>query len=506
VLVARRVERDGHVYAGPFLPARFARRTMALTHRLFGIRSCNETITGKRGRPCLEYDIKRCLAPCVDAICGAEDYQRAVGHTRLFLEGKREELVEQLRREMDEAAEHERYEQAAHLRDAMRTVQTLHEQHQKMANTELGDRDVFGVKAGPAGALIQVFLVRRGRVVERIELVTGGEEGGRGAAADGEVLQAALAQFYEMRQAPGEILVPVAIDDADALEGWLGARAGRKVRLHAPQRGDKRALVDLAQRNAALAYHSRFHQGTTANYEALDTLRLALQLPSQPRRIECFDISTIQGAETVASMVVCEDGRMKRGDYRKFRVRHEERAAPEPVDGPDPLDARFLDDFAAMRQVVLRRYRRLVETGGPFPDLIVIDGGKGQLGAAYEALEALGLGNLVAVGLAKREELVFTRDQADPIGFAPGAPALLLLMQIRDEAHRFAVNFHRKARSLRDLRSELDAVPGIGPRRRKTLLLRFGSVAGVRRATREELVSAVGEKTADAVLTYFSRL
>jgi excinuclease ABC subunit C len=170
------------------------------------------------------------------------------------------------------------------------------------------------------------------------------------------------------------------------------------------------------------------------------------------------------------------------------------------------LDARFLDDFAAMRQVVLRRYRRLVETGGPFPDLIVIDGGKGQLGAAYEALEALGLGNLVAVGLAKREELVFTRDQADPIGFAPGAPALLLLMQIRDEAHRFAVNFHRKARSLRDLRSELDAVPGIGPRRRKTLLLRFGSVAGVRRATREELVSAVGEKTADAVLTYFSRL
>ena len=305
-----------------------------------------------------------------------------------------------------------------------------------------------------------------------------------------------------------------------------------------PQRGDKKAIVDLAQRNAALAYLSRFHQGTTANYEALETLRVALNLPAIPRRIECFDISTIQGAETVASMVVCEDGRMKRSDYRKFRVRpadgvtrlpatgyrlpaspHADDASAPPAEqgrkpgaeSRQPDDAhqgstvRFLDDFAAMRQVVHRRYRRVIEAGGPFPDLVVIDGGKGQLGAAYEALEDLGLGNLVAVGLAKREELVFTRDSADPIAFAPNAPALLLLMQIRDEAHRFAVTFHRKARSMRDLRSELDAVPGIGPRRRRTLLQRFGSVAGVRRATREELVSAVGEKTADAVLTYFSR-
>jgi len=546
VLVARRVERDGHVYAGPFLPAKFARRTMALTHRLFGIRSCNEVITGKRGLPCLEYDIKRCLAPCVDTICSEEEYGRAVGHTRLFLEGRSEELVDQLRLEMEDAAEHERYEQAAHLRDAMRTVQTLHEQHQKMANTELGDRDVFGVKTGPAGAVIQAFLMRRGRVVERIELLTGGDGDAAAApATDAEVLQAALQQFYEMRQAPGEILLPIAIDDQDALEAWLGARSGRKVRLYTPQRGEKKALVDLALRNAALGYHSRFHQGTTANYEALDTLRSALHLPSAPRRIECFDISTIQGAETVASMVVCEDGRMKRGDYRKFRVRqdaggligHPLVGDPPPADSAVAAEAlidaesgadspredrehvagsrklarvgqseRFLDDFAAMRQVVFRRYRKVVEAGGPFPDLIVIDGGKGQLGAAYEALEELGLGNLVAIGLAKREELVFTREHVDPIAFAPGSPALLLLMQIRDEAHRFAVTFHRKARSLRDLRSELDAVPGIGPRRRKTLLTRFGSVAGVRRATREELVATVGQKTADAVLTYFSRL
>ena len=547
VLVARRVERDGHMYAGPFLPAKFARRTMSLSHRLFGIRSCNEVITGKRGRPCLEYDIKRCLAPCVDTICSADEYARAVAHTRLFLEGRSEELVEQLRAEMADAAEHERYEQAAHLRDAMRTVQTLHEQHQKMANTELGDRDVFGVKTGTGGAVIQVFLVRRGRVVERIELVTGegipgtdpdvGTVPEDGHASDAEVLLAAVPQFYEMRQIPGEILLPLSIEEQDALEAWLSSRAARRVHLHVPQRGDKKALVDLAQRNAALAYQSRFHEGTTANYEALETLRVALGLPAMPRRIECFDISTIQGADTVASMVVCEDGRMKRSDYRKFRVkpadavarlpatahrlsssshadasepaaergREPEAGSRAPTGRPAPAEARFLDDFAAMRQVVHRRYRRVIEAGGPFPDLIVIDGGKGQLGAAYEALQDLGLGNLVAVGLAKREELVFTRDHSDPIAFPPNAPALLLLMQIRDEAHRFAVTFHRKARSMRDLRSELDAVPGIGPRRRRTLLQRFGSVAGVRRATREELVAAVGEKTADAVLTYFSR-
>jgi excinuclease ABC subunit C len=499
VLVARRIERDGHVYAGPFLPARFARRTMSLTHRLFGMRSCNEVITGQRGRPCLEYDIKRCLAPCVEALCSPEEYQRAVQDTKLFLEGRREELVEQLRQRMAEAADAEQYERAAQLRDAMRTVQTLHEQQQKMAQAELGDRDVFGLKVGPAGAVIQVFLVRRGRVIERIELVTDPDGGAGGSEAD--VLQAAIPQFYELRAVPPEVHLPVDIEDADAVAEWLGGRAGRRVALHVPRRGGKRGLVDLATRNATLAYQTRFGQGATSNYEALETLRAVLQLPSLPRRIECFDISTIQGAETVASMVVCEDGRMRRGEYRKFRVRAADPAAPAP-----PAAApRFLDDVAAMRQVVSRRYRKLLESGGPFPDLILIDGGKGQLEAAYEALESLGLANLVAIGLAKKEELIFSRDRAEPIALAPTDPALLLLQQIRDEAHRFAVTFHRKARSMRDLRSELDAVPGIGPRRRRTLLTRFGSLAGVRRATREELVSAVGTKVADAVLAYFSR-
>jgi excinuclease ABC subunit C len=505
VLVARRVERDGHMYAGPFLPARFARKTMALTHRLFGIRSCNEVITGKRGRPCLEYDIDRCLAPCVDTICSEAEYQHAVDDTKLFLEGRSEELTEHLRRRMVEAAAGEQYERAGQLRDAMRTVQTLHEQQQKMARAELGDRDVFGVKNGPAGAVILVFLVRRGRVIERIELITE-IEGGGGVTNEAEVLQAAIPQFYEMRAVPPEVHLPVDIEDAEALAEWLSGRAGRRVQVLAPRRGEKRGLVDLATRNATLAYQTRFGQGTTANYEALETLRAVLHLPALPRRIECFDISTIQGAETVASMVVCEDGRMRRAEYRKFRVRDDASHAPVRQPGVGPAEnARFLDDFAAMRQVVMRRYRKLLEAGGPFPELIVIDGGKGQLAAAYEALESLGLANLVAIGLAKKEELIFTREHTDPIALAANDPALLLLQQIRDEAHRFAITFHRKARSMRDLRSELDAVPGIGPRRRKTLLTTFGSLAGVRRATREELVSAVGTKVADAVLSYFSR-
>jgi excinuclease ABC subunit C len=504
VLVARRVERDGHTYAGPFLPARFARKTMALTHRLFGIRSCNEVITGKRARPCLEYDINRCLAPCVDTICSETEYQHAVQDTRLFLEGRSDELTEQLRGRMVEAAEAEQYERAGQLRDAMRTVQTLHEQQQKMARAELGDRDVFGLKVGPAGAVLLVFLVRRGRVIERIELVT--ESEGGAATSEAEVLQAAIPQFYEMRPIPPDVHLPVDIDDADTVAEWLSARAGRRVQVLSPRRGEKRGLVDLAIRNATLAYQTRFGGGTTANYEALETLRSVLHLQALPRRIECFDISTIQGAETVASMVVCEDGRMRRSDYRKFRVRADAIADGPVGQGFSPADApRFLDDFAAMRQVVTRRYRKLLEAGGPFPDLIVIDGGKGQLAAAYEGLEFLGLANLVAVGLAKKEELIFTRDHPDPIGLAGNDPALLLLQQIRDEAHRFAVTFHRKARSMRDLRSELDGVPGIGPRRRKTLLTTFGSLAGVRRATREELVSSVGTKVADAVLSYFSR-
>ena len=409
--------------------------------------------------------------------------------------------------------------------------------------------------------------MRRGRVVERTELVTdplalggldavadavegspGGLqsddeaapaqlEGGLPGLTEGDVLQAAVQQFYTEHPAPPEIHVPVPVPDADAelLENWLSERSERRVRIMVPRRGEKRGLLDLASRNAEVAYQARFNENVAANYDALETLRAVLALPSLPRRIECFDISTIQGSETVASMVVCEDGRMKKGEYRKFRIRGPQSAvrgpggqlrlpgsnstdAPPPrrtvlgdervvaPDGPRTADRgpRILDDFASMNEVVMRRYRKLLENGGPFPDLILIDGGKGQLSAAYEALESVGLGTLVAVGIAKKEELLFTRDREEPIALREESPALLLIRRIRDEAHRFAVTFHRASRTRRDLRSELDEVTGIGPRRRKALWTAFGSLAGVRRATREELVRVVGAKSADAVLAHFA--
>jgi excinuclease ABC subunit C len=564
VLVARRVEKDDHVYAGPFLPAWLGRRTMSLTHKLFGMRSCNEVITGERGRPCLEYDIKRCLAPCVREICSEAEYRVAVENTKMFLEGRNDELVATMRDQMAEAAAEERFERAAQLRDAIRVIETVRTRQQKMASVELGDRDAFGLKLGPAGAVVQVFQVRGGKVVERIELVTDANalgatdpEGRRADATDVEVLQAALQQFYADRIAPPEVHLPVEFTEADTemLEGWLTAQAERRVRLIVPKRGEKRGLLDLAARNAEVAYQQRFNENVAAHYDALETLRAVLGLRAVPRRIECFDISTIQGSETVASMVVCEDGRMKRSEYRKYRIRggivspsavRRSPSAPSagalaresaryaqtgaPVDpsgglstavsgqrsaeefatiasGPrEPLEGslRANNDFAAMHEVVLRRYRKLLETGGPFPDLVLIDGGKGQLSAAYAALEELGLANLVAVGIAKKEELLFTRDRVDPIALATDSPALLLIQRIRDEAHRFAVTFHRQSRTKRDFRSDLDRIPGIGPRKRKSLLTAFGSVAGVRRASREDLARVVGAKCADAVVAHFA--
>jgi excinuclease ABC subunit C len=311
--------------------------------------------------------------------------------------------------------------------------------------------------------------------------------------------------------------VPVGFSEQDTemLEGWLSAQAERRVRIVVPKRGGKRGLLDLAARNAQVAYQARFNENVAANYDALETLRAVLALPAAPRRIECFDISTIQGAETVASMVVCEDGRMKRSEYRKFRIRGMDIGPAMPMfagtstgvesaAGGGGAPPAVNNDFAAMYEVVLRRYRKMLEAGGPFPDLILIDGGKGQLAAAYHALEELGLGRLIAAGIAKKEELLFTRDRVDAIALPSDSPALLLIQRIRDEAHRFAVTFHRESRRKRDLRSELDAVPGIGPRRRKALLVAFGSLAGVRRATREELVRVVGAKPADAVLAYFA--
>jgi excinuclease ABC subunit C len=484
LLVARRVERNGNVFAGPFMPAALARRTMSLAHRLFGIRSCNEIIDGHRGRPCLEYDIKRCLAPCVESICTIDRYQRGVEQARLLIEGRQDELVDNLRREMGEAADNERFERAAHLRDAIRTIETVRDRTNKMETVGRGDRDAFGVKIGPRGVVVLVFQVRHGRVIDRVELVSDASSG----LAEAEVLTAAVQQFYADHASPPEVHVPFAIDEEEhaALQSWLSERSEHAVEVMVPRRGSKRGLIELASRNAAVAYQSHFAENTVVSFDALDTLRAVLELPALPRRIECFDISTLQGKETVASMVVCADGRMRRGEYRKFKIK----------------DA-TLDDFAAMHEVVLRRYQRVLEQGGPFPDLVLIDGGKGQLTAAYDALRELGLERLVAVGIAKQEELLFTRDRAEGIALPAQSPALLLVQRIRDEAHRFAVTFHRRSRTRRDLRSELDDISGIGFRRRKQLLTAFGSLAGVRRASREELAAVVGPKVAEAVLRHF---
>ena len=482
MLIARSVEKDDHYYAGPFMPAKLGRRTMALTHRLFGIRSCNEVITGERARPCLEYDIRRCIAPCVREICSEETY--AVGgaaHAAVPRRAQRRAGRAADRQRMAEAAAGERYEQAAQLRDALRTIETLQQRQQKMAGTGLGDRDAFGIKIGPAGAVVQVFQVRGGKVIERIELATSrsapmaeaevgwpmDRERRSGCRRKTEILQAALEQFYTEHPAPPEIHLPIELSasETEIIEAWLTDRSEHRVRIVVPKRGEKRGLLDLAARNAQVAYQTRFNETVAAHYDALETLRVVLNLPAIPRRIECFDISTIQGSETVASMVVCEDGRMKRAEYRKFRIRgrgpdrtSDDRNDPSDPDPPtsDPRDPRILDDFASMHEVVLRRYRKVLENGGPFPDLIVIDGGKGQLSAAYAALESLGLANLVAVGIAKKEELLFTREHVEPMALASNSPALLLIQRIRDEAHRFAVTFHRQSRAKRDLRSALD--------------------------------------------------
>ena len=491
VRVARQVAADGAYYAGPFLPTVVARKTMALTHRLFGIRSCNEVINGKRNRACLEYDIKRCLAPCVDTLCSREDYGRAVEQARLFLGGRSAELLADLRERMLAASDAQQYEQAAQVRDTIRTVEALRDRQQKMATARLGDRDAFGVKLGAAGAVMEVFQMRGGRVVERVELVADARDGH--PLDEVEVVRAGVQQFYAERPPPAEVHLPVALADRGDIAAWLSERAGRPVRIRTPRRGDPRGLIELASRNAELAYAARHGREAQAQLQALDELRAVLALPELPRRIECFDISTMQGAETVGSLVVCDDGCMRRRDYRKFRVRCTN-GAPQPKP----------DDYAAMSEVVFRRYRRVIEQGEPLPDLVIVDGGHGQLSAAYAALERLGLSNLRVIGIAKAEEVIVIRGQRDPIVLPRRSAALRLVQRIRNEAHRVAVTFHRRARTLRDLHSELDDIPGIGSKRRRALLERFGSVTNVERATREELVPVVGAKAATAVVTHFA--
>ena len=480
--VVRRPSEDGNAYGGPYIPASLGRRTAGLVRKLFGIRSCKETLDGRRPRPCLQYQIKRCIAPCVEEICTFDRYRRACEDARLFLEGRTDEVVKRLRGQMEEAARSERFEEAASLRDQVRALQRM-EAPQKITTTEIEERDLFAAHGEGERAAVQVFSVRDGKVVAREGFLLD-----RLTEPDA-VLASTLQQFYASgRYVPREVLVPGEVPEAELLQQWLSDRRGTAVRIHVPQRGEKLRLLELVERNARLAFELEWKHPRKQSQEILRALRDLLDLEVEPQRIECFDISNIQGSDIVASMVAFEGGLPKKADYRKFRVKG--------VSGAP-------DDFASMREVVGRRYKRLLEEGKELPDLVLIDGGKGQLGAATEALEELGLGDQPVASLAKREELIFVRGREAPIALPRSSPVLQLVQRVRDEAHRFAIGFHRQARSSRTIRSELDDVSGVGPAKRRRLLSVFGSVRGVRGATEEELAAAVGKTTAARVRAHF---
>ena len=480
--VVRRPGEDGNVYGGPYIPPSLGRRTAGLVRKLFGVRSCKEVLDGRRPRPCLQHQIKRCLAPCVAEVCGLERYRKSCEAARLFLEGRTEEVVRGLRGEMERAAAADRFEEAASLRDQVRALERL-DAPQKITTTDLEERDLFAAHVEGERAAVQVFSVRDGKVVSRegflLDRLTEPER----------VLSTTLQQFYAAAgYVPREVLVPAEVPDRDLLEAWLTRRRGTPARIRVPQRGEKFRLLELVARNARLAFDLEWRHPRRQSQEILRALRDLLDLEVEPRRIECFDVSNIQGSDIVASMVVFEEGLPRKGDYRKFRVKG--------VSGAP-------DDFASMREVVGRRYRRLLEEGKELPDLVLVDGGKGQLGAAVHALEELGLGDQPVASLAKQEELIFLRGRAGPLALPRSSPVLQLVQRVRDEAHRFAVGFHRKARTMRTIRSELDDIPGIGPARRRLLLSRFGSVRGVRGASETELAAAVGKATAVKVRSHF---
>lgn len=474
--VVRQPGSDGAVYSGPYVPASLARKTANLVHRLFGIRNCREKLNGKRPRPCLQYQIKRCIAPCVDEIVSLAAYRQAAEDAKLFLEGKNDDLIASLKKKMHEEADNERFEEAARLRDNVRTLEDLGTR-QKMAGVRGDESDVFGLYREGDNAVLQVFSVRLGKVVDRDSFLLEELE----VHEEADLIEACLKQYYELgRFLPSSMHIPVDFPERSVVAEWLSSKKGSKVEILVPRRGGKRRLVELVCKNARLAYDLDFREEGRQASQRLDALREVLELPDRPERIEGFDISNIQGSETVASMVAFERGQPKRSDYRKYKISSVKTGKP--------------DDFASMREVVLRRYRRVLEDGQEFPDLILIDGGKGQLKAALEALEELGLSHLPTVSLAKKEEWIFKPGATEPIVLDQHSPARQLLQRVRDEAHRFAVTFHRQQRRARDLSSSLEAIPGVGPKTRRKLLTHFKSLKGVKAAGLEALQELLGPK------------
>jgi len=485
--MTRRILRDGALYFGPYFPAGLARRTLRLIERHFQVRNCNIRIDGKRGRACLEYDIHRCLGPCVDGLTSREAYAGAVRDVRLFLEGRSGDVIERLEQKMQAASAAEQFEAAAHLRDAIRTVAEL-QARQKMASVSSDDTDIFGYHREGSQVAVSVFHMRGGRVVNKKELFWEDQE----QFDAGEFFGSLLKQSYlDVPFIPAGIHVPVPFEDQQLLADRLSERKGRKVELRTPRRGGKRELMALVERNAEMIFQQRFRSAAPSPARIARDLGEVFDLEKPPERIEAFDVSNLQGSDIVASMVVWRSGGLSKPDYRRFIV-------TSVTDRPD--------DFRSMKEVVRRRYRRLLDEKKPMPDLILIDGGLGQLHAAGEALDELDLVDQPLASIAKREEIIYLAGREDePVILERRSPVLRLIQQIRDESHRFAVTFHRKRRSASRHRTELTEVPGVGPRTARRLLERFGSLKGVARAADEALLEVVNKRQVAAIRAHFEK-
>ncbi len=494
VYFTRKVKKDGSLYFGPYFPAGLARRILHFVHKRFLVPSCLVDLTKSHPRPCLQYYIKRCLGPCVSGLTTDQRYAEAAQDVRLFLEGRRHDLIASLEERMMAAAEKELFEQAAAYRDLLRTLEDI-EERQRIAAAQGDDTDVLGYYAEPPLVAANLFHLRGGRVVDRREFYWEDVE----LFDPHEFVPSLLKQLYlEAEYLPKMIHVPIEFEERELLEETLSERAGHKVEIYTPQRGSKRAFLDLVENNAKHSFEQRFRVLKPTSKAISEALQNTLTLPEDPKRIESFDISHIQGTDTVASMVVWENGRMKKSDYRKFIIRGDEGSGLAQ-------GSRQNDDFASLFEAVMRRYRRLQEEKKPMPSLILIDGGLGQLHAAAQALEALQIINQPMASIAKKEEILYVLGQeSEPIVLERHNPVLHLIQQIRDETHRFAVSFHRQRRGARQTKTALLEIPGIGRVTAQRLLQRFGSVANLQRASQEELSRMVSKKSAEKIRQYFT--
>ena len=496
VYFTRRIKKDGSLYFGPYFPSSLARRILHFVHKRFMVPSCTVDLSRSHPRPCLQYYIKRCLGPCVTGLTTDDRYAEAARDVRLFLEGRRHDLIKSLEERMGAAAEKEHFEQAASYRDLLRTLEDI-EERQRIASAQGDDTDVLAYYAEPPLVAANLFHLRGGRVVDRREFYCEDLE----EFDAQEFVPSLLKQLYlEAEYLPKAIHVFADFEDRELLEETLTERAGHKVEIFTPQRGSKRAFLDLVENNAKHSFEQRFRVLKPSSKAIGEALQNALNLADEPKRIESFDISHIQGTDTVASMVVWENGRMKKSDYRKFIIRGEEGRGE---DGGNAQLARLNDDFASMREAVTRRYRRVLEEKKELPGLILIDGGIGQLHAAAQALESLQVINQPMASIAKREEILYVYGQEDePVVLDRHSPVLHLIQQIRDETHRFAVSFHRQRRGKRQTETALKDIPGVGARTAQKLLKEFGSVANVQRAGVEKLSQLVTRKSAEKILEH----